>query len=174
MLREPQTITPALELSKPINALFFSSLYSHAALGQSFPTSLSIRQTVGGNNSTRVLRSPLSGCQYLRPKEYTGAKPFLSARLIPPCETHLFARTSAHCRTVVRSSQPIRITMRPAKLHPDTKVRRESSRRVRGLEYLRDHDEGLIARFYKQNGCALFRFSPTGRILKNKPDEKIR
>jgi hypothetical protein len=65
---------------------------------------------------------------------------------------------------VVRSGQPIRITMRPAKLHPDTKVRRESSRRVRGLEYLRDHDEELIALYYKQSDCTLLWVSPIGRI----------
>ena len=44
---------------------------------------------------------------------------------------------------VVRSGQPICITIRAVRFHPDTKARRESSRRVRGLEYLRDHDEEL-------------------------------
>jgi hypothetical protein len=52
------------------------------------------------------------------------------------------------------------VTMRPAKLHPDTKVRRESSRRVRGLEYLRDHDEELSALYYKQSDCTLLWYRP--------------
>src|SRR4029077_8503967 len=77
-------------------------------LDSRFPTSLSIVQTAAANNSTRVLRSPLSGCQYLRPKEYTGAMSFLSGRLIPPCEAHLFARTSAYGRKgeVYRPANP--------------------------------------------------------------------
>jgi len=37
---------------------------------------MSIEQTAVANNGTRVLRSYLSGCRYLRPKEYAGAKSF--------------------------------------------------------------------------------------------------
>src|SRR5882724_1534885 len=49
-------------------------------LDSRFPTSLSIEQTAAAHNSTRVLRSRLSGCQYLRPKEYTGVlSPFYPA-----------------------------------------------------------------------------------------------
>ena len=43
----------------------------------------------GGNNSTRVLRFPLSRCQYLRPKEYTGTKASSNRVPILPCEAHL-------------------------------------------------------------------------------------
>jgi len=60
------------------------------------------------------------------------------------------------------------------KLHPDTKVRRESSRRVRGLEYLRDHDEKLIALYYKQSDCTLLLDIAHRKNLKNKPAAKIR
>jgi len=51
-----------------------------------------------------------------------------------------------------------------AKLHSDTKVRREYSRRIQGLEYLRDHDEELIALYYKQSDRTLLWVSPTGII----------
>src|SRR5882672_8093860 len=61
-------------------------------LDSRFPTSLSMEQTAAANNSTRVLRSRLSGCQYLRPKEHTGAKSFLSGCPIPPCEVQLICK----------------------------------------------------------------------------------
>lgn len=51
---------------------------------------------------------------------------------------------------VVRSGQPIRITMRAAQFHQSNKARRELSRRVRGLEYLQP-DEELIARYQNRS-----------------------
>jgi len=110
-------------------------------LDSRFRRHFSIGQAAGGNNSTRVLRSPLSGCQYLRPKEYTGAKSPSAPCPIPPCEAHSFARNERPwAEPVVRSGQPIRAN---CEVSSGTKVRRESSRRVLGLKYLRDHDEGI-------------------------------
>src|SRR5262249_15386560 len=47
-------------------AVFFISVYSHPAFGQYFRTLLSIEQTAGGNNSTRVLSPLYPGVRYLR------------------------------------------------------------------------------------------------------------
>src|SRR5215472_899705 len=41
-------------------------------LDRRFRTALSIKEIAGDNNSTRVLKRPLSGCQYLRPSYRMG------------------------------------------------------------------------------------------------------
>jgi hypothetical protein len=88
---------------------------------------------------------------------------YLGVRYLRAKRTDLRGRTLMAER-VVRGGQPIRITMRPAKLHPDTKSAKRIYSTSTRLEYLRDHDEELIALYYKQIECTLVWVSPTGRI----------